>query len=200
MQRYEELFEFSPCAHLTLDENGIIVEVNASGVALLNEPRTALVNRPFARLVAPEDAPRLRALLAQCGPDGERASGEFRLGAAGDERPIELHCEQFAEDGGLYYRVAALDVSERTEAAQQLHDVMLEYQALLHNAFNGVIQVKDQVITRCNRRMEEMFGYGAGELIGQPTDLIHATHASREAAGDTSTRGSATASPMRAST
>ena len=52
---------------------------------------------------------------------------------------------------------------------------MREQDAVLQNAVTGIIFVKDRAIVRCNRRFEEIFGYGAGELINQ-LDALHVRH------------------------
>ena len=35
----------------------------------------------------------------------------------------------------------------------------------------GLARLRDRIIVRCNRRLEELFGYGPGELLGQSTRL-----------------------------
>ena len=43
--------------------------------------------------------------------------------------------------------------------------------ALFDAASTGIVLMKDRTIVRCNRRMDEMFGYSFGEQIGQPTRI-----------------------------
>ena len=61
---------------------------------------------------------------------------------------------------------------------------MREQEAVLQNALIGIIFVKDRRIVRCNRRFEEIFGYGQGELLNQHDALMYATQEEYEAGGE----------------
>ena len=67
------------------------------------------------------------------------------------------------------------DISERRRADEALERLVREQDAVLQNAVTGIIFVKDRRIVRCNRRFEEIFGYGQGELLNQPTRFMFAT-------------------------
>ena len=77
------------------------------------------------------------------------------------------------------------DVSERRRADESLERLVREQDAVLQNAVTGIIFVKDRRIVRCNRRFEEIFGYGVGELLNQPTRFMFATSEEYEAGGET---------------
>jgi diguanylate cyclase (GGDEF)-like protein/PAS domain S-box-containing protein len=77
------------------------------------------------------------------------------------------------------------DVSERRRADEALERLVREQDAVLQNAVTGIIFVKDRKIVRCNRRFEELFGYGAGELLNQSTRFMFATADEYEAGGET---------------
>ncbi|WP_146115935.1 response regulator [Malikia granosa] len=69
-------------------------------------------------------------------------------------------------------------VDERTAelatATRALSLASAEQQAVFNAATAGLIFVKDHQIQRCNRTMEQMFGYGPGELIGQAPRIFYA--------------------------
>ena len=69
-------------------------------------------------------------------------------------------------------------VDERTAelatATRALSLANAEQQAVFNAATAGLIFVKDHQIQRCNRTMEQMFGYGPGELIGQAPRIFYA--------------------------
>ena len=59
---------------------------------------------------------------------------------------------------------------------QQEEDVRLALQerdAILHNALVGIVYLKHRRIISCNRRFEELFQYGPGELIGVSTAQLY---------------------------
>src|SRR2546423_832406 len=61
------------------------------------------------------------------------------------------------------------DITERKRADEALHRLLREQEAVLENALTGIIFVRERRIVRCNRRFEEIFGYGPGELIDRST-------------------------------
>ncbi|HEX5767359.1 MAG TPA: EAL domain-containing protein, partial [Burkholderiales bacterium] len=76
------------------------------------------------------------------------------------------------------------DITERRRADEALERLVREQDAVLQNAVTGIIFVKDRRIVRCNRRFEEIFGCGAGELINSSTRFMFATDREYELAGE----------------
>jgi diguanylate cyclase (GGDEF)-like protein/PAS domain S-box-containing protein len=58
------------------------------------------------------------------------------------------------------------DVTDQRRAEEELQRVLGEQQALLDNVVVGIAISRERRIIRCNRRFEEMFGFGAAEAIG----------------------------------
>ena len=52
--KYADLYDFAPVGYFTLDEKGIIQEVNLTGATLLGVERKFLINKPFHRYIANE--------------------------------------------------------------------------------------------------------------------------------------------------
>jgi diguanylate cyclase (GGDEF)-like protein/PAS domain S-box-containing protein len=75
------------------------------------------------------------------------------------------------------------DITERRRADEALERLLREQDAVLENAVTGIIFVKERRIVRCNRRFEEIFGYGAGELINQSTRFMFSTDREYESGG-----------------
>jgi len=68
----------------------------------------------------------------------------------------------------------AEDVTERRRHADEVARLAREQEAILDTASIGICFVKDRHIVRCNRRMEQMYGYAPGELNGKPTAVTYA--------------------------
>jgi len=62
--RFADLYDFAPIGYLSLDEHGIITEINLSGAAVLGRARAFLLNIPLTALVQRADRERLRLFLA----------------------------------------------------------------------------------------------------------------------------------------
>jgi diguanylate cyclase (GGDEF)-like protein/PAS domain S-box-containing protein len=67
------------------------------------------------------------------------------------------------------------DVTERKRADEALERAVREQEAILQNALIGITFLKDRTVARCNRRFEEIFGYGKGELLNQTTRFMFAS-------------------------
>jgi PAS domain S-box-containing protein len=52
------------------------------------------------------------------------------------------------------------------------------FKAIVHNMAEGVclVRVRDALIVYANPKFERMFGYGPGELIGKPVEVVNAPH------------------------
>ena len=66
------------------------------------------------------------------------------------------------------------DVTGRKRHADEVARLLREQNAILDTASIGICFVRERSIVRCNRRMEEMYGFAPGELNGKPTLLIYA--------------------------
>lgn len=68
-------------------------------------------------------------------------------------------------------------------APTDLEHKLQEYEIIFDNAIVGILYTRDRVIQRCNRRFEEMFGYGTGELQGRKTRILFRQEQDYEAVG-----------------
>ena len=52
--KYIDLYDFAPTGHLTLSDKGMILETNLTACGMLDVERSALVNQPFSKFLAPK--------------------------------------------------------------------------------------------------------------------------------------------------
>ncbi|MCX7148506.1 MAG: PAS domain S-box protein [Rhodocyclales bacterium] len=69
---------------------------------------------------------------------------------------------------------------ERDEAEQALRQseeharaLLVERETILDNALVGIVLLRHRRVISCNRRLEEIFGYGPGELIGELSRVFY---------------------------
>lgn len=80
-------------------------------------------------------------------------------------------------------------IERRREAEHKVQGLLDEKNAVLDNALVGILTTHRDIITSCNRRVEEIFGYQPGELIGQKVRILalsdiayeHSRHRIKEA-------------------
>jgi diguanylate cyclase (GGDEF)-like protein/PAS domain S-box-containing protein len=66
------------------------------------------------------------------------------------------------------------DITDRKRHADEVARLLHEQSAIFDTASIGIIFVRDRHIVRCNRRLEEMYGFAAGEMNGKPTSVTYA--------------------------
>jgi len=167
---------------------------NASiGIAFTRDRKFTLCNPKFAELLGWQAG----ELIGQPGdvvyPSREsyEAMGAIAIPLLGAGRQLDVEWELRRKDNSTFLaRVIAKavsvtdtqkgtawiveDITERKRHADQVARLLREQEAILDTASIGIIFVRDRHIVRCNRRMEEMYGYGPGELNGKPTSITYA--------------------------
>ncbi len=63
LEKYTDLYDFTPVAYFSLDEKGVIQELNLTGAALLGLERSRLLNERFGRFVTPASRTDFLAFL-----------------------------------------------------------------------------------------------------------------------------------------
>jgi PAS domain S-box-containing protein len=79
LEKYTDLYDFAPVGYFSINEQGLIVEVNLTGAALLGVERSRLINRPLQRFVASMSRPIFLAFLAKVFAESGRQVCEASL-------------------------------------------------------------------------------------------------------------------------
>jgi diguanylate cyclase (GGDEF)-like protein/PAS domain S-box-containing protein len=112
-----------------------------------------------------------------------------RSGGTGKPRYLQLRDGRSLQ--GLYVRSRAggmvsvfTDVTELRRTQDAYGRVLEQEKVMLDTLPVGVAFLAERVIVRCNRRLEEMLGYGPGELAGQSSRVLYPTEALWREAGE----------------
>ena len=170
---------------------------NASiGIAFTRERRFTLCNPRFAEMLGW----KAEELIGQPGdvvyPSREsyEALGAIAVPVLGAGRQLDVEWEVRRKDGSTFLArliakaVSATDtaagtvwiaedITARKRQADEVARLLREQEAILDTASIGICFVRERQIVRCNRRMEEMYGFAAGALNGQPTSITYAAEA-----------------------
>ena len=193
---YRLLVEDMAEGALTLTPEGSIAYANRRCAELLCRPLNQVIGSPIAECFAPEAQAALSTLLAE-GRHAKRSGELDLLTAAGTRVPTFLSISPLAAQGlpgAMCVVVTDLTDQKRSEAAMAARETLLaviESQRLteatlreslatlrLHDsglaAISQGVMITDaqQHITYVNPAFENIFGYTAAEVIGQPSSIL----------------------------
>ncbi|GAA4302780.1 hypothetical protein GCM10023183_14730 [Nibribacter koreensis] len=143
-RKYQDLYHHAPFGYVTLDEHGIIEEVNAKGNQLLEATRDRLVARRFSQFIHPDSLDAYYGFFRNVLLSDKPQTIELQL-LAGNTRTF------YAQVEGLLLRrpndtdqcrLAFVDVTERKEAHQELFNKETLLSAVINNSLNAIQVLK----------------------------------------------------------
>ena len=115
--RYADLYDFAPIAYLTMDGNGVVLDINLTGTTLLNVERNRIVGSPFFFYVDESERAAFLQHMRRCregsGPQG--VISEIKLvGRDGRKFIAQLLSRPSPVEGNgtSSFRMAITDMSE----------------------------------------------------------------------------------------
>lgn len=167
--KYADLYDFAPVGYLTLDDKGVIREINLTAAEQLGKPRKQLVDKPLsAYLVNGDSKLFFNGLHKEL--DGEEEQ-EVEVQIRGKDDNILIMLLKMAPssfNGEPAVRVAMLDIRERKQVEQALLAERDRAQRYLDTVEAIIIALDRQgSITLVNRKGCEILGYEEQELLGK---------------------------------
>jgi PAS domain S-box-containing protein len=165
--RYADLYDFSPIGYASLDEHGLIEEINITGGKILGENPHKLIGRPFASFLQPEDTQPFEDYLRRCRWSHKRRTIELRLQPHEDE-PVDIELftmsTQDADRRTLQFRTAIIDVTTRKLAEA----TVLETQKQLEQ----IVATRTAELTSERRQLQDAqrFLYEASSILSMSLD------------------------------
>jgi len=120
--RYFDLYDLAPVGYFTLDEKGLVLEANLTGVALLGASRAAVVGKSLSRFVVSDDADAYYLHHRQLFRTGMPMAFELRL-VRNDGTPFAAWIEATVAtdtDGVRTCRQVISDITERKATQEKL--------------------------------------------------------------------------------
>ena len=153
-----QLFGLAACA---CNAAGQVFAVNAGLAQLIGRDASGLeLPELFTARTAPAAAERLQNATAL-----EQGWTSALVAANGSEIAVQVHARPLSTAAGAIFVFTDLRPFERDQLA--LRQSLLELKAILDNASVGILFSKAGVMSSCNPRMAEMFGYTQQEMTGR---------------------------------
>jgi PAS domain S-box-containing protein len=169
--RYAELYDFAPVGYVTLDPQGLIIEINLAGARLLGGARISLLQKPFILFVAPGDRRAFHAYLKRLPAGASPQSCELEINPQqGPPGAVSLESLAMVEAGGqvIQYRMAITDITRRRQAEDGLRRSEEKFRLLYEKAPLGYQSLDDDgIIREVNQAWLDLMGYTRQEVIGR---------------------------------
>jgi PAS domain S-box-containing protein len=148
--RYSDLYDFAPIGYFTLDEKGLIGEINLAGADLLGFERASLMKKGFSRFIAPGSQDVFYSHRRRTLETGTKQVCELELkGKDGRSFYAQLQSAAVMGEGGdfIQLRTAFVDVTERKRAEVALLEA--------HRELERKIEARTADLTATNARLQE---------------------------------------------
>jgi two-component system, chemotaxis family, sensor kinase Cph1 len=126
-RKYFDLYNFAPVGYFTLDKDGIILELNLAGAALLGVERIKLQNMAFIRYISSEDRSRFHQHIINAVENKNKQTIEIKMLKKGNE-PLYAHLETINvrdEEGNFKeFRVMVTDVTDIKTSENKLSSIL----------------------------------------------------------------------------
>lgn len=165
--RLADLYDYAPVGYFTLDDFGLIRDVNLMGVNLLGYQKKTLMGRPFSNYVLPADQDTFYFHRQQVMDRQLKKTCEVRIKRRGEVFHAFVDSVA-ARDGGL--RMAVSDISDQKGLEQRLTLV----QTLVDHTSDAIFiaEPESALILDANSTALTRLGYGRNELMGMKvTDI-----------------------------
>jgi diguanylate cyclase (GGDEF)-like protein/PAS domain S-box-containing protein len=122
--QYIDFYDYAPVGYLTLDDMGVITEINLTGAALLGAERNKMIMQRLAHFVSPEDHERLSRHFQAVLQNDEKQSCEMLFKRDdGSCFYAQLDCLKKSKDsGGPEIRIVLTDITERKRKDEALRE------------------------------------------------------------------------------
>lgn len=176
--RYADLYDFAPVGYVTLDDQGVILELNLTAAKMFGRERTRMVGRPFHLHVVRDDLAALRGHLDALAQAEPPAAVELRLARAGaGALPVMMQSVRVYdfERKAHLCRTALTDLSLRRQAEAALRDSEERFRLLVAGVVDYAIFMLDADgrVASWNAGAQRIKGYAAEEILGRHCSVFY---------------------------
>ncbi len=176
MERYSELYEFSPSGYFTLSKEGVIIELNLAGAQLLGKGRTQLIKTLFSRYISVDSNPDFHRFFEVLFTCKVKEFCEVTL-LSDDKIPTYIYLSGMVFENKEQCLITAVDITRRKLAEKE---VIKLQKAIENSKASVVITDQDGNIEYANPYFSQLSGYTKAEYIGKNPAIIKSGYHSNE--------------------
>lgn len=171
LEQFSLAFRAAPGPMLITGADGVIIFSNHALESLFEYDEGSLVGQPIEVLVPKnvrDHHPELRSAYQHLPSSRQMGTGRDLFGVSRTGRliPVEIGLNHVSSGEEVYTVASVLDITERKKEAEQTR-------LAIDAASSAMIMTDaDGIVVLANTQAFEMFGYTAGELIGQSVEML----------------------------
>ena len=168
--RYSDLYDFAPMGYFVLDSNGLIMNLNLTGAALLGVERGHLIGKPFNSFIAKEDKDQFyshrRKILGVQGRD----TCEIRLCKKDGTvfyAQLESQAKEDSKGSISHLRTAITDITERKHVTEELQKANEHISSILESITDAFVSIDHNWrYTYVNHSAAKLLGKTREQMLG----------------------------------
>ena len=169
-RKYFDLYNFAPVGYFTLDKDGLILEVNLTGAALLNSERSNLTKKAFVQFIALEHRNKFHHHLIDVLKNEIKQNIDLKLLKMDSDSfcsNLETLIVQDKSGDFKEFRLAVTDITDIKNATKEVELASKYNRSLIEASLDPLVTIgSDGKITDVNRSTENVTGFTRDELIG----------------------------------
>ncbi|MEW5846808.1 MAG: PAS domain S-box protein [Bacteroidota bacterium] len=177
-QAWRIIFEQSPNGVLLSDDEGNIIYTNTAATEILGYTRDEFLKMRFHDLAPKELAEQVDTNIQKILRGESLITEVYNIRKDGTKRFVQLHENRVIFPNGKYgIMVISTDISRAKQAEEALKESMEMYRVLVEHSNDGIVFIKDGLVTYGNPRIIEVLKTNPEEFLNQPiTKYIHPKH------------------------
>jgi PAS domain S-box-containing protein len=180
-KRFKELWNNAPVAYHTLDTKGIITSVNQTEAKMLGYKPKEMLGKSVFNYILPEQRAEARKRFTRKIFGNHIPRAEDRIYVKKDGYKLHVLIDDILEkdaDGKvLGIRTTMVDITDRKQMEEALHETKEKYRTLAENAMDGIYVISPEGgFEYVNRAFEKIFGYHAEEVCNKEFDFFDLIH------------------------
>lgn len=173
LSQYTDLYDFAPVGYFTLDQGGIILNVNLTGARMMRMERSRILNQHFEKFIHAEHRNAFSSLLEKVFLNRDQETIEIALQNEG-HRELYAHVEAMISEDRRECRIALVDISAQKKAEVELRESERQYRTLFETMSQGVVyQDSEGKILTVNPAAEKILGVPIGQMQGRKMQDLH---------------------------
>jgi PAS domain S-box-containing protein len=168
--RYSDLYDFAPVGYFVFNKNGLVIDVNLTGTAMLGRERAGMIKKPFHLYVAGDYQDKFYLHRRKVFDTKAKQTCEVKLVRKdGSQLYALLESDAVEDDEGNPFqcRTAISDITAPKQAEEALQSSNERLADVLGSISDGFFTVdKNFKLTYFNKAAEELLGRKAEEVLG----------------------------------